>query len=131
MPRIEIYEPQGCVGGTCSPEIQEVLKRMERIVQDIRDREIEVIRYNIMEDGPAFLKSQVVKDLIVETEGTDCLPIVVVDGKIMSTENYPTDLELVKWAGFPWEDLEIYANKEKREKTFLFSEGSGGCDSCS
>lgn len=119
------------MGGVCSPVIEKELLRIAHMIQDMRDRGVEVLRYNIMDDGQAFLNSEVIKDLLVKTGGTDFLPAVVVDGKVMSQNDYPTDLELAKWAGFSWGDLEIYAEREKREKTVLFTPGGGGCDSCS
>lgn len=129
MKKIEIFEPVGCASGSCSPEIERELIRIERIVQDLREKGISISRHNIMDDGPAFLASEVVKNAL-ETEGTECLPLVLVDGKIESKDEYPTDLELAKWAGLPWSDLEIYAEREKRESTYTKAPGGGGCDSC-
>lgn len=129
MKKIEIYEPVGCSSGSCSPQIQMELLRMERVVNELREKGVTVSRFNIMDDGPAFLASEVVKKALA-TEGTECLPLVLVDGKIESKEEYPTDLELAKWAGLPWSDLEIYANREKRESTETKAPGGGGCDSC-
>ena len=129
MKKIEIYEPVGCASGSCSPEIERELIRIERMAQNLREKGVSVARHNIMDDGPAFLASEVVKNAL-ETKGTECLPLVLVDGKIESEEEYPTDLELAKWAGLPWSDLEIYAEREKRENTYSKTSGSGGCDSC-
>lgn len=129
MKKIKIYEPVGCASGSCSPEIQMELLRIERIVNELREKGVTVSRFNIMDDGPAFLASEVVKEVLV-AEGTDCLPLVLVDGTIKSRLEYPTDLELAKWAGLPWSDLEIYAEREKRESTETKAPGGGGCDSC-
>jgi len=129
MKKIEIYEPVGCASGSCSPQIEMELHRIERIVKDLREKGVTVSRFNIMDDGPAFLASEAVKEVLV-AEGTDCLPLVLVDGKIESKIEYPSDLELAKWAGLPWSDLEIFANREKRESTETKAPGGGGCDSC-
>ncbi|MDK2962413.1 MAG: hypothetical protein PWP20_1539 [Eubacteriaceae bacterium] len=73
----------------------------------------------------------------LETEGLECLPLVISDGMIMSREAYPSDLALAKWGGLPWSDLEIYAEIEKRDKTVILmpeeissSDCSGSCESC-
>ena len=114
MKRIEIYEPAGCASGACDPMIERTLTRMEHMVQDLRERGVSVSRFNVMDDGPAFLASDLVKEALA-TRGLECLPLVIVEGKIESDGEYPTDLELARWAGLPWSDLEIYAEREKRE----------------
>lgn len=127
MKKVEIYEPAGCASGVCDPMIEADIIRMERIVQDLRDRGVSVSRYNVMDDAPAFLASYVVKEAIA-IKGIECLPLVIVEGKIESMETYPTDFALAKWAGLPWSDLEIYADREKREKTVLIGLSDDGCD---
>lgn len=142
MKKVEIYEPAGCASGTCDPMIEADLIRIEHMVQDLRERGVSVSRYNVMEHKAAFMESDLVKEAIV-TKGLQCLPITIVDGKIEMTAEYPSDLALARWAGLPWSDLEIYANREKRGKAvfFGFSEEvttnscddgdcSGDCGSC-
>jgi len=129
MKKIEIYEPAGCASGNCDPAIEQDLIRIEHMVQDLRERGISVSRYNIIDDGPAFLANEAVKIALVD-DGVEALPFYVVDGKIESKGEYVTDLELAKWAGLPWSDLEVYANIEKRDKHVFMSGGDGGCDTC-
>lgn len=142
MKKVEIYEPAGCASGVCDPMIEADLIRLERMVADLRERGVSVSRYNVMDDGSAFMASFVVKEAIA-TKGIDCLPLTIVDGKIEMIEKYPTDFALAKWAGLPWSDLQIYADREKQDKTVLFgfsedvkdndcdeSDCSGDCNSC-
>lgn len=142
MKKVEFYEPVGCAGGICDPMIEADLLRIERMIQDLRERSVSVSRYNVMDDMPAFMESFVVKEAIA-TKGIECLPLTIVDGKIEMMGKYPTDFALARWAGLSWSDLEIYAEREKREKTVLFgfsdeirgndcgdSDCSGDCDSC-
>jgi len=129
MKRIEIYEPAGCASGVCDPMIEADLLRIEHMVADLRGQGVSVSRFNVMDDGPAFLASDLVKKALVE-KGPDCLPVVIVDGKIESEGEYPTDLELAKWGGLPWSDLEIYANRERRDTAIAMDLARGGdCDS--
>ncbi|WKY47936.1 arsenic metallochaperone ArsD family protein [Eubacteriaceae bacterium ES3] len=136
MKRLEIYEPAGCVGGNCNSEIEKELVRMEHIVNDLREKGVSISRFNVMEHSQAFLDNPLVKNAL-ETEGLECLPLVLSEGVIMSREEYPSDLALAKWGGLPWSDLEVYAELEKRDHTFFLteeqvssSECSGSCDSC-
>jgi len=136
MKRLEIYEPAGCAGGNCNTEIEKELVRMERIVNDLREKGVSISRFNVMEHSQAFLDNMLVKKAL-ETEGLECLPLVISDGMIMSREAYPSDLALAKWGGLPWSDLEIYAEIEKRESTeyktldeISSSDCSGSCESC-
>lgn len=131
MKKVEIYEPAGCASGVCDPMIEADLLRLERMVTDLRDRGVSVSRYNVMDDGPAFMASYVVKEAIA-TKGIECLPLTIVDGKIEMMAKYPTDFALAKWAGLPWSDLEIYADREKQNNTVSFgyveADDDGGCD---
>jgi hypothetical protein len=126
MKRIEIYEPAGCAAGACDPMLERTLTRIEHMIQDLRERGVSVSRFNVMDDGPAFLASDLVKEALA-TRGLSCLPLVIVEGRIESEGEYPTDLELAKWAGLPWSELEVYAEREKRElgQTRI---GLGGCE---
>lgn len=130
MKKLEIYEPGGCGSGKCSPEIEAELVRMDHIIKELREKGVSVSRFNIIDHGPAFLENAVVKT-ILEKDGLDCLPLVLSEGKIESQGQYPSDLALAKWGGLPWSDLEIYAEREKREKTVLLVPGGSGCDTCS
>ncbi|MDD3307288.1 MAG: arsenic metallochaperone ArsD family protein [Acetobacterium sp.] len=133
MKKVEIYEPAGCASGTCDPMIEADLIRIERMVKDLRERGVSVSRYNVMEHKAAFMESDAVKEAIV-TNGIECLPITIADGKIEMMDEYPSDLALAKWAGLPWSELEIYAEREKRDKMFFVSNGEpkvtpeSGCD---
>ncbi len=142
MKKVEFYEPAGCASGICDPMIEADLLRIEHMVKDLRERGVSVTRYNVMDDMSSFMESFIVKEAIA-TKGIECLPLTIVDGKIEMMEKYPTDFALAKWAGLPWSDLEIYAEREKRGKTVLFGVGdavkgsvcddsdcSGDCDSC-
>ena len=129
MKKLEIYEPGGCDSGKCSPEIEKELVRMEKIIQELREKGVSVSRFNIIDHGPAFLENEVVKNTL-EAEGLDCLPLVLSEGKIESREEYPSDMALAKWGGLPWSDLEIYAEREKRGKTVLLVPSGPGCDTC-
>lgn len=130
MRKLEIYEPGGCEAGKCSPEIEKELIRMDHIVQELREKGVSISRFNIIDHGPAFLENEVVKKAL-EKDGLDCLPLVLSEGKIESQGKYPSDMALAKWGGLPWSDLEIYAEREKREKSVLLVPGGSGCDTCS
>lgn len=130
MKKLEIYEPGGCDSGNCSPEIQAELTRMEHIIEELREKGVSISRFNIIDHGPAFLANERVKKAL-EEEGLDCLPLVLSAERIESRGDYPSDLALAKWGGLPWSDLEIYAEREKRDKVVLLTPGGSGCDSCS
>ncbi|KNZ43112.1 arsenic metallochaperone ArsD family protein [Acetobacterium bakii] len=129
MRKIEIYEPAGCASGFCDPAIEKDLLRMEHLVQDLRERGVSISRYNIIDDGPAFLANEAVKTALVE-DGVEALPFIVVEGKLESKGEYPTDLEFAKWAGLPWSDLANYANIEKRANALAVEGTESGCGKC-
>jgi hypothetical protein len=129
MKNMQIYEQKACVKGECSPEIERELARIDHMVQDLRERGGCVQRYNIIDEGATFLESELVKKTL-EKDGIESLPIIIVEGVIESQGEYPTDLELAKWAGLPWSDLAIYAEREKRGIMGLTLSDESMCGNC-
>jgi len=46
----------------------------------------------------AFIENKVVHQLLGR-EGTDCLPLILIDGQIVSRSDYPSRETLAKWLG--------------------------------
>jgi hypothetical protein len=74
---------------------------------------VEVERYNLAQQPQAFATNAAVNAALHE-DGNDCLPLILVDGKIVSRGTYPDRSGLSRLAG-----LEVNAEEEpvKAEKT--------------
>ncbi len=49
----------------------------------------QVDRFNLAQQPAAFVQNSEVQQLLA-TEGTDCLPLILVDGRIVSRRDYPS-----------------------------------------
>ena len=59
-----------------------------------------VERYNLSQQPQAFIQNAEIHSLL-STEGTDVLPVVMVDGKVVSRGIYPSREMLDMWTGDP------------------------------
>ena len=55
-------------------------------------------RFNLAQQPNEFIKNTMVHDLLT-TKGTDCLPLIFVDGKLMDQSQYPSRERFIEWTG--------------------------------
>jgi len=92
--KLEIFEPALCCAtGVCGPEPDKALIDLQNLVQILKKSGIVVNRYAINQSAIAFVSNPVVKQFI-RAEGTDKLPLTLLDGQIIKQKNYPTLEEL-------------------------------------
>lgn len=87
MKKLEIYEPAMCCStGVCGVDVDPVLVQFVADLQWLTEQDVEVARYNLSQEPQAFAANPaVVKEL---EAGMERLPIVVVDGYVVSTGVY-------------------------------------------
>lgn len=99
MPSIQVFDPALCCStGVCGPDIDTALVHFAADVQWLQGQGVDVRRHNLASEPRAFMASPVVRTTL-QTEGTDCLPLVLVDGAIVSRGAYPARDALAGWAG--------------------------------
>lgn len=92
--KLEIFEPSlCCASGVCGPDPDKALIDLQNLVQILTKAGVEVKRYAINQAAIAFVTNAVVKQFI-RTEGTDKLPLTLLDGQIIKQKSYPTLEEL-------------------------------------
>ncbi|MDO8606484.1 MAG: arsenite efflux transporter metallochaperone ArsD [Phaeospirillum sp.] len=84
MKKLEVYDPAMCCAtGVCGPEVDPALVAFAADLQWIAEQGVSVQRYNLGQEPQAFAANPAV---IKEMEaGMDRLPIIAVDGHIVST----------------------------------------------
>lgn len=99
MAKIEIYDkPMCCSTGVCGPDVDPVLPRFAADLDGMRSSGHNVERFNLAQQPAAFAENETVRQLLA-TEGVETLPLVVVDGQIVSRTVYPSRAELEAYAG--------------------------------
>lgn len=97
--RVQVYDPPMCCSsGVCGPDVNPELARFSSDLEWLRQQGVEVERYNLSSHPAAFVRQEAVREAL-SAEGTDCLPVIVVDGLIVSKGIYPTRSDLMKLSG--------------------------------
>jgi len=97
--KMEVFDPPMCCSsGVCGPKVDKKLVEFSAALAWLRTQGVEVQRYNPAQQYEAFVANAQVVQTINE-QGTGCLPLILVDGEIVSRGAYPQRSELAGWAG--------------------------------
>ena len=97
MTTIQIYDrPMCCSSGVCGPTVDPVLPRFAADLDWLRSLGHRVDRYNLAQQPLAFTESSQIHGLL-STQGVECLPVVLVDGQVVSRGEYPSREQLAAW----------------------------------
>jgi hypothetical protein len=97
MSTIQVYDrPMCCSTGVCGPSVDPVLPRFAADLDWLRSQGHQVDRYNLAQQPLAFTESLLIHGLL-STHGVDCLPVVLVDGQMLSRGEYPSREQLAAW----------------------------------
>lgn len=101
--KIQVFEPPMCCStGLCGPSVDPVLVAFSADLDWLKRNGIEIERYNLSQQTAAFISNEPVCELL-RKQGNGCLPIVIVDGAVVSSGVYPDREALAKLAGLPVE----------------------------
>lgn len=99
MKTIQVYDkPMCCSTGVCGPQVDPVLPRFAADLAWLKSQGHQVERFNLAQQPAAFVQNSEVQQLLA-SQGTDCLPLITVDGRIVSRSEYPSRDTLAMWAG--------------------------------
>ena len=98
MSRLEVFEPAMCCPtGVCGVDVDPVLVQFNADLQALARSGVEVARHSLSHEPAAFAAhAAVVKEM---EAGMDRLPIVMVDGRVVSTGIYPSKAQLMSKLG--------------------------------
>lgn len=99
MKTLEVFDrPLCCSSGVCGPKVDPALVHFAADLDWLKEQGIEVRRYNLAFEPGAFTKYDDVKEsLRVGQMGS--LPLVRLDGQIVSKGDYPSRELLAGWTG--------------------------------
>jgi SAM-dependent methyltransferase len=98
---VEVFDPAMCCStGVCGPAPNPVLPRFAADLDWLASQGVTVLRHNLSQDPAPFAANDAVKAALTEM-GTDCLPLIIVNGEVKSKGKYPVRYTLAHWAGVP------------------------------
>ena len=99
MKNLAVFDPPMCCStGVCGPSVDPSLVRFAADLHWLVNQGIAVERYNLAQQPQAFAASEVVKAALGQ-HGNKCLPLILLDGSIISQGRYPARTELAQLVG--------------------------------
>jgi arsenite methyltransferase len=99
MKKLEVFDPPMCCStGVCGPAVDPALVQFAADLQWLASQSIVVERYNLAQQPQAFASNGVAKDAL-KIHGNECLPLILLDGAVVSKGAYPCRRELAKITG--------------------------------
>jgi hypothetical protein len=103
MIKVQVFDPAMCCStGVCGPSVDPVLPRFAADLEWLKSKGVRVERYNLAQEVGAFTGNPIVKTTL-NSQGTKCLPLILVDGEILSQATYPTRRVLAGVVGLDYE----------------------------
>lgn len=116
MSHVQIYDRAMCCStGVCGPQVDPVLPKFAADLDWLKDQGHTVDRFNLAHDPAEFAAHSTVQTML-HSEGVACLPLILVDGQIVSRNDYPSRENLALWTG-----------TKLQAKSELPLAGGGGC----
>lgn len=107
MKKMIIFDPAMCCStGVCGPGVDPELLRVATVLNNLKSNGVIVERHNLSSNPQAFVDNKIINDLL-NTDGVDILPVIIVDGEIVKTKSYPTNEEFCKWLELPEHYLKL------------------------
>lgn len=102
MTSLEVFDPPMCCStGVCGPNVDPLLVRFAADLRWLEKEGIRVERHNLAQSPQAYVANPVVKAALMEN-GNGCLPLLLVDGAIVSRGSYPARRELAAMLGIDY-----------------------------
>ena len=99
MSHIQIYDRAMCCHtGVCGPQVDPVLPKFAADLEWLKEQGHRVDRFNLAQNPEPFATNSTVQKMLSE-EGVDCLPLILVDGQVVSRTDYPSRQNLALWTG--------------------------------
>lgn len=120
MKILKIYEPAMCCAtGVCGPSVDPELLRVSLMINQIKANGGQVERYNLTDNPMNFVTDTIVNDLL-NKEGVDILPIIMINDEIVKIRGYISDEEMLTL-------LDIKTKKAVFTMSTPDCDGSDGC----
>ncbi len=124
---VTVFDPPLCCAtGVCGVSVDPALARFVADLDHLRARGDDVRRFNLAQEPDAFAACAVVRGALA-TRGTACLPMVLVDGAVVSEGRYPDRAQLLGFASSEPQELAVRACCAAEPEASARVAGRGAC----
>lgn len=94
---LEVFDPAMCCStGVCGPDVDDSLTDFANDVKWLKSKGIDVQRFNLGQEPEAFKMNPAVLSRL-KKEGTECLPLILINGELVAEGGYPDRHQLTEW----------------------------------
>ncbi|MCX6089436.1 MAG: arsenite efflux transporter metallochaperone ArsD [Candidatus Atribacteria bacterium] len=130
MSRLQVFDPPMCCStGICGPSVDPALPRFTADLKWLTEQGIKVERYNLSQQPEAFVSNPIVK-AVLETDGDTCLPLVLINDRIVGKGYYPTREELANLLSFRKEQKPSFFTDAVAELVAVGASIAANCEVC-
>jgi AhpD family alkylhydroperoxidase len=127
--RVQVFDPAMCCPtGVCGPAVDPKLVRFSADLDWLKTQGVAVERFNLSQQAMAFAEDAEVKAAL-QAQGEGALPLIKVDGKVVSLGAYPTRDQLALWAGVDAPAPSLYT-EAVQELVAIGAAIASNCESC-
>lgn len=118
-----------CSTGVCGPSVDPDLARFAADLDWLVGKGVQVERFNLAQQPGAFADNEAVRTALGD-QGNDCLPLIVVDGQIVSRGSYPGRDTLARLAGVEENGHSSLLSPQVRELVAIAAAIAANCEPC-
>lgn len=97
MSHVLVYDRALCCStGICGPLVDPDLVRFAADLQWLEAKGHQVTRWNLAQNPGEFAANASVQEMLTD-QGAECLPLILVDDRVVSRNEYPTRENLALW----------------------------------
>lgn len=94
---LQVFDPAMCCStGVCGPDVDTKLVQFAADLDWLKTQDVIVQRHNLSQTPAAFVENEAVKTALAK-KGEAALPLLLVNGKVAATGQYPERVELAAW----------------------------------
>ena len=92
--KLDVFDPVMCCStGVCGADVDAGLVQFAADVKWLVTKDVAVQRYNLSQQPGAFVSTAIVRKTL-QADGVECLPLGLLDGRVVFRGRYPSRQEL-------------------------------------
>ena len=130
MALLQVFDrPMCCSTGVCGPSVDPALPTFAADLEWLKSQGVTVERFNLAQQPDAFASNAVVKQALAE-KGEKCLPLLLLDGEIVSDGEYPSRDELAAFTGILGQEARSLYSRAVQELVAIGAAIAANCEVC-
>jgi Arsenical resistance operon protein ArsD len=115
MKTVTVYDPAMCCStGICGAEVDQNLVTFAADLDWLKSEGVSVTRINLSQEPAEFATNEAVK-AVLQNEGVEGLPVILLSGVMQSSGRYPARGELAQMAGVAYAPVAAEVSQKSQQ----------------